>query len=260
MISGPHRVDRDAVARHIKAVGRHGHVANVAIVSTIAVATLFLAACGGTDAPAAAPPATVAVNDQSPTPAPTPTPTPKFNYPLTTISVPYTSSDGYSYSLEIDLGKVIPWTDTAASTAAWKSVGGTDAPPCSQSNPAYTTGGVPARAGHAYGTLKITNKVPQFGPGNVRIGFVPPSRFDGDAVGWVTSSGGDCVAMVGGDALTANVVDNQATWGPVPFDVVIGDYLSPNHPTGDPSLIAGNFQVSLGFSTGTSFSLKPYTP
>lgn len=105
MINGSHLVDRDAAARRIKAVGHDGLVANVAMVSTIAVATLFLAACGGAGAPSAAPAATVAVIDQVPTstpeatPSPTPvvTPTPPSHAASGTAHI--TDSDGYTFDV-----------------------------------------------------------------------------------------------------------------------------------------------------------------
>lgn len=119
----------------------------------------------------------------------------------------------------------------------------------------------PARAAHAYGTLKITNNLPQFAPGSVRIHFVQPSLSDGNAVGWsLGPTSGDCVAMYGSDALRPKLLDNQPVWGPVPFDLVLGDYLTPNFPNGDLTRLAKPFRVSAGAPVGASFTLQPYVP
>ncbi|MBW0252593.1 hypothetical protein [Cellulomonas sp. PS-H5] len=148
--------------------------------------------------------------------------------------------DGYSQTLTLELGPVIPGDEVSLTSLSWADVGGTGEFPC-QDFENVDIGHITAEtAGYAFGTVTVTNDTPDF---PAREEIYQFSRA-GTAIGYGFSDGAVCrSAAGGGDFLKPNWSDE--TWGPVPVVVAIEGYRSPDHPEGDAELLTRPFGIFL---------------
>jgi len=230
------------------------------------VAALLLVGCGNvrgesSNEPEAVVEPPVAEEPIEPVVEPTQEPVP-LNYPLTTYSSTFSNDDGFSQTLTLNIGQVIPGSDPRA-LDAWYSVGGLSGgtPPCWDS-------GVPGSgntnfelksslAGYAFGTVTITNDAPDFEAQELVYQWT--GNTDGSAFGVEYSDSQNCHALYGGLMMNPDFV--SANWGPVPVVVALNAYVSPAFPAGDPASLAIPLKVKTnlwGGSTPIEVLLQPF--
>lgn len=161
--------------------------------------------------------------------------------PTATYVVTQASEDGYSQTGTLQLGPVIPFSDTAAIDAAWAAAGGEGPVPCVDANPDGDGLTNPMRsevAGFAFGTLSFTNNVPDFPAQDLIWKFERGSQgaVTQSAVGIGYSDGPTCTDLVVAGA-RVRPTWRSANWGPVPIVVTVADFLSPNTPDGDQAVL-----------------------
>ncbi|WP_155859376.1 hypothetical protein [Cellulomonas sp. KRMCY2] len=173
-------------------------------------------------------------------------------YSATTIG-----ADGYSQTLTVMVGPVIPSDRAPQLASEWASVGGVGGNPCADVNPAND--GVTnyviktETAGYAFGTMTVVNNTVGFAADAVSYQF---TRGPSSALGFEFSSGAECDGLNFGGYIL-NPSWESDTWGPVPFVVAIDSYRSPAQPDGDVSLLADPVELAW---TDFTFPLVAWTP
>jgi hypothetical protein len=183
--------------------------------------------------------------------------------PMSTYTGTYSTADGYQQTVTVTVGPVIIGSDAEAIVDQWAVVGGTESPPC-YNVVAGAEGNVTFDlrsqfAGYAFGTIAVTNDVPEFPVKDWPFRF---SGFGPDqaAMGIQYSNGALCEELsVGADFAP---VWKRDDWGPVPFAIAVAEYSTPANPSGDVALLASPITVAVDADgvTGTpglSFELVP---
>lgn len=155
-----------------------------------------------------------------------------------------TANDGTRVQATFTLSRLLRASDA---DAAWRTVGGSDSPPCQVDE---------SRTGFFVGTLAFTNETPNFQPkvllalreninisaGNYDVGIgydSDPTCIDvnSDLEPWIRPN-----------------MSNGPNWGPVPFEIVVKNYFSPDSPDGRPLLLNGGLQFTCNVSAGALYN------
>ena len=151
---------------------------------------------------------------------------PTAQVPLTAAPFKITEQDGTAFSGTLQLSAPVHASDAGD---AWASVGGHGELPCSTDA---------TRDAVAVGTLDLAEDTPQFSSAVVLA-------FKGYYTNWFSEGAGyssrsqcsDDSAGPGG-YLDISPRFTSTSWGPVPVEFVLHGYYSPDHPTGDKSMLS----------------------
>lgn len=180
-----------------------------------------------------------------------PSETPEALLPMESFSHTVDSDGGFSQTMTITMGPVVPASEPTVLDAQWAAVGGLGTYPCSDTD---FGPGNPDAAGFAFGTMEIVNNTPGFTAANKIYQFW---RNEPSALGLAYTNGPSCDLLDrGGMLFSPSEFDN--VWGPVPIVVAIDNYRTPAFPNGDAALLDRN---GLALHSSDFFvPLVPWTP
>lgn len=179
---------------------------------------------------------------------PTATPEPvveNFDYVVDEYKTTFTDEDGFSQTVTFTVGPVMAGTDPNIDRA-WRTVGGeSDSIPCVASGSSASQN--PSLAGFAFGTLAVTNDVPDFAPLAWQYFFAGLGT--NASMGFDFSSGGQCSELRGMVPFVPGW-ESSPNWGPVPVTFALEGFITPAQPTGDPATLEQPLEFTRGGADG----------
>ncbi len=171
-----------------------------------------------------------------------------------TYSATFDQGDGFSQTVSVSIGPAVLGVDSALVESEWRAVGGTGSNPCLDVSISSIDVIETEFAAYAYGTVTITNNVPDFPPRDKTYSF-SRSILAQAAMGVQYSNGTSCESL---NFVPVKPSWGETTiWGPVPIVVAIADVRSPDFPNGDPAVVSAH---PLWIDTTLAVPLALYQP